>query len=46
MKQLVKTALLGAGYAIGFCAGWKLWEDVLEDKFEELKDRLTKKGES
>jgi hypothetical protein len=45
MKDLFKAACVGVTYAIGFCAGWKLWEDVLEDKVEDLKERLSKKEE-
>ena len=43
MKDLFKTTALGVVYAIGFCVGWKLWEEVLEDKVDDLKERLSKK---
>lgn len=41
MKDLFKTAVYGVVVAIGYMAGVKLWDDVLEDKVDSLKDRLT-----
>lgn len=43
MKDLFKTATYGVAIAIGYMAGIKLWDEVLEDKIDDLKDRLKKK---
>ena len=46
MKDLVKIMVNWAGVGIGYMAGIWLWDNVLEDKVEDLKDRLSKKSES
>lgn len=43
MKDLFKTLLYGAAVAVGYMAGVKLWDEVLEDKVDDLKERLSKK---
>ena len=43
MKDLFKTAAYGFVIAIGYMAGIKLWDEVLEDKVDDLKERLNKK---
>ena len=43
MKDLFKMLALGFVGAIGISAGSKLWNEVLEGKVDDLKDRLTKK---
>lgn len=46
MKDLVKIMVNWAGVGIGYAAGIWLWDNVLEDKVEDLKNRLSKKSES
>ena len=46
MKDLVKIMVNWAGVGIGYAAGVWLWYNVLEDKAEDLKNRLSKKSES
>ena len=43
MKDLFKVFVLGIVTAIGGGVGWKLWDEVLEDKVDDLKERLSKK---
>lgn len=43
MKDTFKFLAYGLFTAIGYCAGVKLWAEVLEDKVDDLKDRLKKK---
>ena len=45
MKNLINVILTGAAACIGFGAGGWLWDNVLEDKLDDLKDRLAKKRE-
>lgn len=42
-KAFINSTILGFVTAIAYCAGCKLWEDVLEDKFDDLEDYLTEK---
>lgn len=46
MKDLVKVMVNWTGVGIGYAAGVWLWYNVLEDKAEDLKNRLSKKSES
>lgn len=46
MKQVMQYCGLCFLGGIGYCAGVWLWDNVLEDKVEDLKDRLTTKAES
>lgn len=46
MKDLLNAAKFGIGYGlaagIALKFGYWLWDEVLEDKFDDLKERLTK----
>ena len=42
MKQLVKVLGVSVVFSIGFELGTWLWDEVLEDKIEEVKKRLEK----
>lgn len=39
----IKSTIFGFVTAVAYCAGYKLWEDVLEDKVDDLVDYLTEK---
>ena len=43
MKNFLTNVALGMAFALGYMGGAWLWEDVLEDKAIDLKDKLTKK---
>ena len=42
-KTIVNSALSGLVVGVAYMAAIKLWEDVLEDKFDDLEDYLTEK---
>ena len=44
MKDLFKSFGYAVAIGIGYMAGIKLWDEVLEDKVDNLKERLTKKN--
>ena len=44
MKTIIKVLGLGILAGVGSSAGYWLWEEVLEDKVDDLKDRLSKKN--
>ena len=45
MKNLIKIIASGAAVCIGIGTGQWLYENVIEDKLDDLKDRLSKKRE-
>lgn len=36
MKTIVNSFILGAAVGAGYSAGYYLWEEVLEDKMDDL----------
>lgn len=44
MKTVFTWLAYGLTAALGIKAGYYLWDEVLEDKVDDLKDRLTKKN--
>ena len=46
MKNLFKLLASGAAMVVGYKAGNWLWNEVLEDKARNLKNRFSKKNES
>ena len=42
-KALITGAIYGLGFGVTYMAAMKLWDDVLEDKFDDLEDYLTEK---
>ena len=45
MKNLIKLIVSGAAICIGAGTGQWLYDNVIEDKLDDLKDRLSKKRE-
>lgn len=46
MKSIIQSAAIGTASVVGMLAGFWLWNEVLEEKANDLKDRLqTKKKE-
>jgi hypothetical protein len=43
MKNLIKIITSGAALCIGMGTGQWLWDNVIEDKLDNLKDRISKK---
>ena len=43
MKNIINLTAVCAVMGIGMSAGYWLWENVLEDKADKLKDTVTKK---
>lgn len=43
MKGIISLIAVTAVMGVGMNAGFWLWENVLEDKADNLKDKLTKK---
>ena len=43
MKNFLTWVAVGLGYGIGIMGGYWVWSNVIEDKVEDLTDRLTKK---
>ena len=44
MKNVIRTLMAGVAVMVGVKAGEWLWDEVLEYKVDDLKDRLTKKS--
>lgn len=46
MKNFIKMAGIAVVYGAALNAGFWLWDNYIEDKVENLVDKLAKKGES
>lgn len=43
MKTIIAYLGIGIATGVGIMGGYWLWDNVLEDKADDLKDRLSKK---
>jgi hypothetical protein len=43
MKDILKVMGLGTAIAVAYSAGFWLWENVLEEKFDDVKEYLESK---
>lgn len=43
MKTFISCLGFGIATGVGLMGGYWLWNEVLEDKMDDLKDRLSKK---
>ena len=44
MKGFIQMVAYGFAVALGYLGGVKLWDEVLEDKVDDIRERLSKKN--